>query len=151
MNFEDIKVGMPVKIAVPKDSTMDLDEFNCENEWGDVSYIPEHMKEYIGSESEVETVCVSYNSANVKGWNWPASWLVPIDKFKPEPTAKDFLGQVIKAGDEVVYARKGYRGFRVGKVKNVTPTGVRIVTGVNKWDRTEDTFFQTFTQIVKKP
>ena len=151
MKFKDIKVGMKVKIVVPEGSTMNLDEHNCENEWIGIAYVPICMKGYIGQVSEV-TYTSDYNeSGNVHGWNWPASWLVPAEKFKPEPTAKDFLGQVIKAGDEVIYARKGYRGFRVGKVKNVTPTGVRIVTGINKYNQEEETFFQTFDQIVKKP
>jgi hypothetical protein len=77
--------------------------------------------------------------------------LVPIGKFKPEPTAKDFLGQVIKAGDEVVYARPGYREFEVGKILKLTPTGARIKTGKNPYSGEPLTFFQTFNQIVKKP
>ena len=147
----EFKEGTLVKIVAPEG--FDLDEFSSENEWDDISYIPDHMKQFIGNTGKITSFNTADRVVHVCGWNWPISWVVPLNskKTKPKPSGKDFLGNVIHEGDQVVYARSGYRCFQLGTVQKITPTGARIVTGKNPYSGEPLTFFQTFGQIVKKP
>jgi hypothetical protein len=151
IQFEE---GMKVKIVAPKG--FNLDEDYCEDEWREVHYF-EFMKVLVGKTVQItgnafdpERNCVEVFYEN-EIYEFPVSWVFPLDKSKVTPTAKDFLGQVIKVGDEVVYARPDYREFEVGKILKLTPTGARIKTGKNPYSGEPLTFFQTFNQIVKKP
>lgn len=150
------EVGTKVKIVAPEG--FNLDEYYAVGEWYDIHYFA-FMKDVVGNTVQItgnafdpERNCVEVFYEN-EIYEFPASWLVPVEsrKIKPKPSGKDFLGNTIYIGDEVVYARKGYRSFQVGKILNITPTGVRIEVAVNPYGLGYRTFFQTFDQIVKKP
>jgi hypothetical protein len=152
IQFEE---GTKVKIAVPEGFNLDKDF--CEGEWEGIHYY-NFMKEIVNKVVQIygkESFDPERNSVEIiydnQVYEFPVSWVLPLDKSKVTPTAKDFLGQVIKAGDEVVYARSGYREFKVGKILKLTPTGARIETSKNPYSGEPLTFFQTFSQIVKKP
>lgn len=145
----ELQVGVQVKIIAPEG--FDLDEYCNTGEWEGISYVPEYMKASINSVGTVQEKISNTAGVKVQRWYWPKSWVKVISKVKPKPSGKDFLGNVIQEGDQVVYARKGYRTFQVGKIMNITPTGTRILTGETRYDGSEKTFFQTFDQIVKKP
>lgn len=147
----ELQVGMQVKIIAPEG--FDLDQRCNDGEWKVIHYLPDEMKKFVGTSCKIDELGRPLNGVWIGRYCWPVSWVVPLNskKTQPKPSGKDFLGNVIQEGDQVVYARKGYRTFQVGKIMNITPTGTRILTGETRYDGSEKTFFQTFDQIVKKP
>lgn len=151
IEFEE---GMQVKIVAPEG--FDLDEYCNNAEWYDIHYFA-FMKEVVGNTVLIagnafdpERNCVEVIYQN-EIYEFPTSWIVPLNSKKTKPSGKDFLGNLIREGDQVVYARSGYRCFQLGTVQKITPTGARIVTGTNPYSGEPLTFFQNLEQIVKKP
>ena len=60
---------------------------------------------------------------------------------------KDFLGNDIKVGDEVVFVRIGYRDLSRGTIKSITDKTVLITHGPSNISKTETRQFHS--QVVK--
>ena len=61
--------------------------------------------------------------------------------------AKDFIGNTIKVGDNVVFMRKNYRNFMTGIIESISPLKVLIAHGKTNTGDTETRQFHS--QVIK--
>jgi hypothetical protein len=63
------------------------------------------------------------------------------------PTFKDFFGQELAIGDEVVFCSQGYRQMKIGRIEKFTPKRVTVRYSEHQWGT-----YTTVTEfLIKKP
>lgn len=65
---------------------------------------------------------------------------------------KDFLGQELAIGDEVIFVERAYRGLKIGKVTGITSKRIHVVFP-SKWqpNKMDSTTLDPQYNVVKKP